>query len=476
MSHTSIEDRLNFYNLSISDKDFSAIAKDVSAHGPRALGQFYAKIARTPAVASFFPTKADSDRAGNAQLDHWLNMFRNGLGDNYVKNAHKIGMVHARIGLEPQWYIGGYANILTTLITAMIAGGAKGLIPGNAALARRVTTLIRVALLDMDIALSTYFVKAEEDVRTAMVGKIGAALEALADGDLTARASGLPEAYQALEQNFNGAIRRLNESMQTVATATNSITTGAQEIRTASDDLARRTEQQAASLEESAAALSQINEMAKQSAQDINGLNGAVARVHADAVNGADVVSAAVTAMGDIQTSAHSIAQIIEMIDSIAFQTNLLALNAGVEAARVGAEGQGFAVVANEVRALAQRSAGAADEIKALVQQSLSHVDNGVQLVADAGNVLNGIMGRMSEISDAASRVAETAASQSTNLSQINDSVTEMDRVTQQNAAMVEQTNAAARTMANEVSTLGGIVSQFRCQGSPGVAALSRAA
>jgi methyl-accepting chemotaxis protein len=392
--------------------------------------------------------------------------FGQGLTDAYLGRANKIGNVHAKIGLDPQWYIGAYASILGELITSMIAGGSRAMMPGNVALARRISKLIRVAMLDMDIALSTYFVKAEEDVRTNMVSKVDVSLAALADGDLTTRVAGLPKGYETLEQHFNEAMVRLEQTIGSVTSGTHAITTGADEIRAASDDLARRTEQQAGSLAESSAAVSQITQMAQESARDINALNQSVARVHHEAVNGSNVVSNAVTAMSDIQNSAQSIARIIEMIDSIAFQTNLLALNAGVEAARVGSAGSGFAVVANEVRALAQRSAEAAEEIKNLVNQSLGHVESGVKLVGDAGTVLGGILGQITEISDAADRIAASASSQSANLAQIHGSVTEMDRVTQQNAAMVEESSAAARTMASEVKHLGQLVGGFRCNGA----------
>jgi methyl-accepting chemotaxis protein len=462
MNIKSIQDRLDFYNLAENDDDYRGIAQVVRKHGRKALDNFYSRVRRNPAISHYFPTSAGADRARSAQLAHWQSIFDEGLGQAYIDRANQIGMVHARINLDPRWYIGAYATIVTELLTEQIAGGWRGLIPGNRALARRITKLARVAMLDVDIALATYFSKAEEDIRTAMAGKVETALSAMAGGDLTVRVSGLPRGYEQLELHLNESFSRFNDTLNAIASGTKAISSGTAEIGSASGDLARRTEQQAASLAESAAAISEINIMAQATAGDVGALNQSVSKVLSDAANGSDIVRNAISAMNDIQISAKSIANIIEVIDGIAFQTNLLALNAGVEAARVGAEGQGFAVVANEVRALAQRSAEAAEEIKGLVNKSLTHVDNGAGLVSEAGTALNVILEQISHISNAASRIASASQGQSANLAQINVAVTEMDRMTQQNAAMVEQSNAAARTMAQEVGRLEGVVDGFR--------------
>lgn len=462
MSVEKLQRRLSYYGLDAQDADYRAIAAIIGTHGQDPLKIFYEKIARTPDVARFFSSPSHADRAKQAQFNHWTSMFGKGLDGDYLASAETIGSTHARIGLEPQWYIGGYADIIAQLLTVMIAGGAKGHLPGRKALARRVAKFVKVAVLDMDLALSTYFER-HEAARTETVEKLDVALAALADGDLSARVSHLPAGFESLETHFNAALGQLETTIDAVRQGTDAITGGAGEIRAASDDLARRTEEQAASLERSSMAISEINEMAHDAARDVQALNEAVSRVNKEAIEGSDVVRNAVTAMNDIQSSAHSIARIIEMIDNIAFQTNLLALNAGVEAARVGEEGKGFAVVANEVRALAQRSAEAAEEIKGLVSESLEHVESGVKLVGDAGTVLTGILGQIGELSGAADRIAGSAASQSDSLTDIHKSVSDMDRVTQQNAAMVEESNAAARTMASEVGRLAELVGHFRC-------------
>ncbi len=465
-SQTDLTQRLEYYGIVPARAADRGAAAAIRRFGKRALARFYDRVGRTPATSGFFTSEAMAQGASEAQRQHWLGMFEQGLDAAYLERANRIGMVHARIGLEPRWYIGGYANILADVMTGMIAGGAKAAIPGRQALARDVTRLLRVAMLDMDIALSTYFVKAEDDVRTTMMSKIDVSLAAMADGDLSHRVAGLPAGFESLESNFNQAMDQLEGTIGQVTTASDTIASGASEIRAASDDLARRTEQQAASLEESTAALSQINTMAKETARDVQSLRDAVSHAHREAETGSEVVRNATSAMSDIQSSARQIAQIIAIIDGIAFQTNLLALNAGVEAARVGEEGKGFAVVANEVRALAARSAEAAEEIKSLVSESLRYVDRGVELVDRTGSVLGAILGQVGDINAAAARINDASLAQSANLAQVHQSVVEMDRMTQQNAAMVEESNAAARAMAGEAERLVGVVGHFQVNGT----------
>ena len=454
--------RMSFYELAAHKKEYASIYKTLEAHADAALDLFYDKLSATPEVSHFFSSGQMIDRAHQAQKNHWLRLFGEGLDQEYLDRAVHIGDTHARIGLEPQWYIGGYALILEQVIEQMIAGGARKAIPGQSKLARTVSSLVKVALLDMDLALSTYFVKAEENVRTMVVSKIGSALEDISNGDLTSRIDDLPESYAKLQSDFNAAMEKLRGIIEAVTDGSRSITAGAGEIRTASDDLSRRTEQQAARLEESAGAMSRLSDAVSDTSQSISGLNTSVTMTHKEALQGGEVVRNAVKAMDDIQKSSDSIAQIIKIIDGIAFQTNLLALNAGVEAARVGELGKGFAVVANEVRALAQRSSEAAEEIKHLIGESLGQVESGVRLVNDTGKVLDVIVNQMGEISEVATQISESTAVQSKDLQQINHAVADMDQVTQQNAAMVEEATAAARAMAAEAERLSGMVAQFK--------------
>ncbi|MBC2661816.1 methyl-accepting chemotaxis protein [Novosphingobium flavum] len=304
------------------------------------------------------------------------------------------------------------------------------------------------------------------DGQKAAVTAMSECLQRLAANDLTARMDQpMPAGYEQLRDNFNSAAEALERALNEVAAASAGILNGSSEIRAASDDLSRRTEQQAASLEESTAGLNHVTDSIQQNAAAARSAAQSVREAQDEAHQGGAVVARAVSAMTAIQSSADEIAQIISVIDSIAFQTNLLALNAGVEAARAGESGKGFAVVANEVRALAQRSAEAATQIRTLISASTQQVTDGVTLVGATGEALASIVERIDRISSAVSEIAESAASQSASLAQVTSAARDMDRVTQQNAAMVEETNAAARTLADQSSQLADLVGRFRING-----------
>jgi len=306
-----------------------------------------------------------------------------------------------------------------------------------------------------------------------VVSVFGQAMEKLAVGDLTYRVNEeLPGPYLKLRDDFNDALGKLQAAMKGIVGNAGGIRTGSREITVASDDLAKRTEQQAAGLEETAAALDEITATVKRTAEGAREARSAVNAAQAAAEASGAVVGRAITAMGEIETSANQIGQIIGVIDEIAFQTNLLALNAGVEAARAGDAGKGFAVVASEVRALAQRSAEAAKEIKALISASSGHVGEGVQLVGETGEALQRISAEVTRINALVVEIAASAQEQATGLEQVNVAVNQMDQVTQQNAAMVEESTAASHALAREADNLNGLMSQFRVgEGQPAAAA-----
>jgi methyl-accepting chemotaxis protein len=292
---------------------------------------------------------------------------------------------------------------------------------------------------------------------------LGGGLDRLAKGDLTYRVRGEFELdYQKLEDDFNATAAHLQKAMSTISENAVAIKSGALEISHASDDLSRRTENQAASLEQTAAALDQITVTVGKTAEGAVHAREVVAVVRSDAEQSSAIVEQAVSAMSGIETSSREIGSIIGVIDEIAFQTNLLALNAGVEAARAGDAGRGFAVVAQEVRALAQRSAGAAKEIKTLIATSTSQVANGVDLVGQTGTALQRIARQIVDINDVVIAIAASAQEQSVGLGQVNAAVNQMDQVTQQNAAMVEQTTAASHALASEAEALAQLVGQFK--------------
>ena len=301
-----------------------------------------------------------------------------------------------------------------------------------------------------------------------VVDELSRGLDYLAKGNLTHRidVEVAPE-YVKIRNDFNLALTQLQDTMKTIVSNVHGIRTGAGEISQAADDLSRRTEQQAASLEETAAALDEITATVRKTADGANQANSVVSEARGEAERSGEVVRNAVAAMGQIESSSQQIAQIIGVIDEIAFQTNLLALNAGVEAARAGEAGRGFAVVASEVRALAQRSSEAAKEIKTLIHASSEQVESGVELVSRTGDALQQIVSKVAEISGLVSEIAASAQEQSTGLSQVNTAVNQMDQVTQQNAAMVEESTAASHSLASEAQELSALVSHFEIGQAP---------
>ena len=447
---------------------------------PVALDRFYAQVRNTPETARFFSSEAHIARAKGAQTGHWLNISNGDFSADYAAKVRTIGTVHARIGLEPRWYIGGYAIVLDHLVRTV----AEEFFPKGGIFSRKTMTatefgaalgsLAKAVLLDMDLAISVYMEEAEKAKQAAQAEAIsseqklvsesfGKVMAQVAGKDLTGRiADDLPEAYSALRDDFNNSVETLRGALQAVGEASASIDGTVREIANAADDLSRRTEQQAASVEETAAALDEITATVRNSAQRAEEAGELVARARTSAENSERVVQQAIATMGEIERSSREVGSIIGVIDEIAFQTNLLALNAGVEAARAGEAGRGFAVVAQEVRELALRSAAAAREIKSLIGNSEVAVTEGVRLVSDTGRGLEDIVRLVQAVNSQMEEIAVAAREQSTGLAEVNTAVNHMDQATQQNAAMVEQLSAAGEGLAHESTALQHILARFR--------------
>ncbi|KSV63614.1 methyl-accepting chemotaxis protein [Sinorhizobium sp. Sb3] len=302
---------------------------------------------------------------------------------------------------------------------------------------------------------------AQRRLQEATAGLAGG-LRRLASGDLAFQLDEpfAPD-FEQLRHDLNQAVAQLADTLAAVSASSGSIDSGAREVSQSADDLSRRTEQQAASLEETAAALDQITVNVGNSSKRTNEARAVAGQANESARKSGAIVSGAVDAMGRIEHSSSQISNIIGVIDEIAFQTNLLALNAGVEAARAGDAGKGFAVVAQEVRELAQRSANAAKEIKDLIRNSAVEVESGVRLVRETGEALRTIEGFIVTINQHMDAIAISAQEQSAGLSEVNTAVNQMDQVTQQNAAMVEEANAASATLAQEAGRLRELIARF---------------
>ena len=310
---------------------------------------------------------------------------------------------------------------------------------------------------------------ARETQREAAAAEVKIAVEALSNG-LDRMSAGdlsfqLEEPFvgnlEAVRINFNESLMKLRETLRIVGTNALAMDAGAQDMHRAADDLSRRTEQQATSIEQTAAALEQITITVRDSTGRAEEAGKLVERTRKGAEHSGHVVRQAVATIHEIEKSSLEITGIISLIDDIAFQTNLLALNAGVEAARAGEAGKGFAVVAQEVRELAQRSAGAAKQIKDLITSSSNQVRSGVSLVNETGVALENIVNEVHEINEHVAAIVAAAREQSSGLQDINAAVNVMDRATQDNAAMVLQTTAASRNLAERAEDLNALLAQF---------------
>ncbi|UYB50534.1 methyl-accepting chemotaxis protein [Xanthomonas sp. AM6] len=362
-----------------------------------------------------------------------------------------------------------------------------------------VTQIVRAAAagdLDSRIGLDGkqgFFLLLAQQLNTLLdnnadgLARVSRLLSALSQGDLTARMDGdLHGVFARIRDDANATATQLAAIVRQIQGASDAINTAAGEIAAGNDDLSRRTEQQAASLEETAASMEELTATVKQNAEHARQANQLAVGAATVASQGGDVVSQVVTTMSGIETSSKKIADIISVIDGIAFQTNILALNAAVEAARAGEQGRGFAVVASEVRTLAQRSANAAKEIKGLIDDSVGRVAEGSALVDRAGQTMQEIVASVQRVTDIMGEISAASQEQSAGIEQVNQTVTQMDEATQQNAALVEEATAAARAMEEQARQLNDTVAIFKIDGhsatarrpapgAPDVAAVVRA-
>jgi methyl-accepting chemotaxis protein len=302
----------------------------------------------------------------------------------------------------------------------------------------------------------TQEVATEEEVQAIVAKAI--------DGDLTARIreEGKEAFFKTLATGVNRVLSNMADVVRSMAGAAAEVRTGSEEISRGNADLSQRTEEQASSLEETASSMEQMTSTVKNNADNAAQANQLAAAAREQAERGGSVVGAAVAAMGEINASSKRIADIISVIDEIAFQTNLLALNAAVEAARAGEQGRGFAVVASEVRNLASRSAEAAKEIKTLIQDSVGKVTEGTRLVDESGKALGEIVVRVKKVTDVMAEIASSSREQASGIEQVNKAITMMDDVTQQNAALVEEASAAAQALTEQASNLTQLISRYR--------------
>lgn len=459
-----MQTRLDFLGLDAKAQErLQRQERAVDAAIGKALERFYTKLRTVPELQQMFGREEVMQSARKRQHDHWRRILKATFDAEYCQSVLRIGEVHANIGLEPSWYIGAYGIVLDSVLQQLIEERRTWTKGARGELGRDISVVMRAALLDIDVSTTAYLNRlAEERTKIEQQQRrdfemIASALDRLAGGDLSVRLD--PRLDE--RTRFNQTVEQLEQIISGVRRATQMIDGGSSEIAAAADDLARRTEQQAASLEQTAASLDQLTSTVRESANRAKEAEAMASHARDVAERSSGIADDTRTAMAQVSESAQEMGQIIGVINEIAFQTNLLALNAGVEAARAGESGRGFAVVAAEVRALAQRSSEAVSTIQRLIDRSAQQTQRGADLVGSTHEVLTEVVDLFRTISGLMIEMATTARHQAASISEINQAVRQLDLMTQQNAAMVEQTNATTASLKGEAGTLSRMISRF---------------
>lgn len=475
-----LHERLVFIEIGEAEKNIlREIAATVMQAIDPALQIFYDKVRATPQTGHFFADDQRVAQASGRQKKHWGMILAGDYAPSYVDAVRAIGSVHARIGLSPRWYIAGYALLVEQLVEALVERRwpharhsilARNVDPQSISkLSQEICVLVKAAMLDMELAISVYLSNLEdrrleaEAQQVRSLETVADALRALAEGDLGVTVdTALSEKSEKVVGSFNAAVESLRRIISAVSTASGNIRSSSGEIARASDIASRQSEKQAAALEQTVAAIEELASAIKGTAANTALASQTISDIRRETEKNSEVVRKTVTAIGEIETSSKKIAEIIGVIDEIAFQTNLLALNAGVEAARAGEAGRGFAVVASEVRALAQRSAVAAKEIDTLITTSTRQVRDGVRLAGETDRWLAGITDAFQRIDHIMDDMTRSAHTQASGIGEISIAIDQIDKATQQNAAMIEQNSAASRSLAQESEALAALVATFQ--------------
>lgn len=501
MSDEELQGRLSFMKMDAAAIGRVRAAKDVVMRSlPGALDEFYKQVSAFPETRKFFGSPEHMSGAKSRQINHWERISDGRFDEGYVRAVNTVGEVHAKIGLEPRWYIGGYALVLENLMAQLVKERWPRTQPSRSllgrtraaeasdkgeALAAELGALAKAALLDMDFAISIYLDAAEKarlraeaetlaNERSRVVKTVGEAMSEIAAGNLTFRMpDDLPPEYSKLRDDFNAAIGAMEQTMGAVLQAAAAIRSSAAEVSHASNSLAEQTGEQSSALQAAAATTEELAASVKTNAEASRRTEMVAGQAQGVAENGGGIVRQAVEAMSRIEEASHKISDITTVIEGIAFQTNLLALNAAVEAARAGDAGKGFAVVASEVRTLAQRSAEASKDISQLIAASDLQVVQGVEHVRSAGQVLADIVAASRKVSDAVAEISSASAEQANGIEDMSNTVANMDGATQQNAALAEQSASAAMALTEQVRQLNAAVGAFQISmtGAPATAA-----
>ena len=481
---SGLKSRQAFMDLTDADcMSIRSIKEIIDRELPKALDSFYEQVRKTDETRAFFSSENHIAHAKAAQQEHWKSISSARFDQAYAAKVNAIGTVHAKIGLEPRWYIGGYAVVMDHLIHAIIKDMplktglfSKGKEMVAQSLGDVLGSLVKAVFLEMDLTISVYLDEAEKARQKArdeaiqkeqrfVCSRFGTVIKDIAERNLSSgMKDALPDAYIPLRDDLNAAITSLRETLKVAIETTSIIDISASEISSAVQDMEKRTERQVSSVEKTAAAIEEITATVTSTADRVSDANTFIKNCQAITEQFGIMTRKATEVMGEIARSSAAISDITQVMESIASQTNLLALNAAVEAARAGDAGKGFTVLAQEIRGLAGRAGEASKEVRTLVSTSREQVTTGVNIMEEAGSAIDTIIGSVSEISDHLKAIATATKEQASALQDVNNAVATIDQGTRQNAAMVEQPSAASTNMAGQASQLRGFLSAFRLE------------
>ncbi|WP_425101889.1 methyl-accepting chemotaxis protein [Tropicibacter sp. S64] len=441
----SLSEKLRQFDLDNENRNLLAAAGAVLIPElDKVLDDFYRRARADEKSAAFFSSEKQIESARAAQKKHWLKLLGGEFDEVYEASTERIGRTHARINLPLDVYMSAYSCASAQLLQILTRKLGRKWFGRGRNLADMIAVVSRAFALDVErVTTVTFAVWGEE--QTKAFEHINIAIEAMANGDLThaipsPQESDYPASYDAVRRRMNGAFENLGGMFADINLSMLTLVELVEEVDNSARELSHRTSNQAASLEETAAAMEELtNSVAEASRSTTDAAKVAEASRY-DVDRSSEVVQNAAMAMGRIKKSAEKISQITTLIDDIAFQTNLLALNAGVEAARAGQAGLGFAVVAGEVRTLASHSSSAAKDIRDLISASVAEISEGAELVETARSNLELLTESFQKVSDLSKQISSAGEEQTKGLSEVNISVSQMDTITQKNAAMVEAT------------------------------------
>lgn len=486
-SHTvlDIDKRLRFLGLGKAELDqLEGLVGIISQTLPQALNDFYLKISQTPEVSHFFTSDEQKANASSKQYEHWKKIVSGRFGDDYFQDVRRIGITHARIGLEPRWYIAGNSLIIEHIVEAIVREswpkvvksgfGRKPRIVGDKEkLIKNLGLLIKATMLDMELAVTSALNelasqrKMAEQEQEEALEMLAIALERVAEGNLVQsvdeklkkKSPRLGSAFEKLLNGLGGLISSVRETAEKVES-------DGRAVGEASRNVEQQMNVQVTGLDTIVHTIEDVTVSVKEVADQTVHADTAVQECCKEAGRGQEIVSDASVAIMKISDSSGQISQIIGMIDELALQTNLLALNAGVEAARAGDAGKGFAVVAQEVRALAGRSADAAKQIKTLVSMSVRDVEVGVKLAGSAGSVISNTRKSVQSVGDLIGQIAEASATQAARVDEINRNTLRLAQDTKRSAAVLHNTIKIGQELEVSSSRLLQLVTNFKVRKS----------